>query len=342
MRKELHNLKRYTHLVALALLMAGCTLHKEPEMTATGELGIDPTEVTLDANLTLNINLSDKGNPSSTRMVNSEYQYRFIVEAYLNRQVVARQVFTEEITERTHLSLPVSMKLHARKYQLVVWSDYVKAETQKADLYYKTESLVPLIGADKYTGNTEYKDAFAASVEVDLTRYRNEWGAKVPVDIELHRPVARYELIANDVASFLRKVKNGEVTGSKFTARIKYSNYLPVGYNVLDDVPKHSLMYMQYTKSFSLPAEGTQEFSLAFDYVFVNSGEATYIPVEVEIVNEESKTVANTVVRIPGERNKNTIIRGAFLTANPNGGVGFDPEYDGEINVDVEISPIQQ
>ncbi|CAK7028109.1 DUF6562 domain-containing protein [Bacteroides rodentium] len=321
--------------------LCGCQLHEEPELTADGETGVDPTTVTLTANLALNINLSEKSAPRVTSN-NSDYLHRFIVEAYLNRRPVKRQVIMEEITDRTRLSLPVSMQLHARNYQLVVWSDYVKADAQNEDLYYDTESLVPLIPAHaSHTGNTEYKDAFAASVPVDLSNYRDQWNAEVPVNVELARPVARYELIANDVASFLRKAAKGEINGTQFTARIKYSNYLSVGYNALDDIPKHSLMYMQYSKVFTLPAEGATELTLGLDYVFVAAGEeVTYIPVEIEIVDEKSVTVANNVLRIPCTREKNSTVKGAFLTETSGNGIDFDPDYDGEVDLDVDIKPL--
>lgn len=335
-------MKKRLLIYILPALLWGCQLHEEPELTADGEMGVDPTAVTLTANLTLNINLSEKAGTSRTMTDNSGHLHRFTVEAYLNRQPIKRQVIVEEITDRTHLTLPVSMQLHARNYQLVVWSDYVKADTQNEDLYYDTEDLVPLIPVNaSHTGNTEYKDAFAASVPVDLGNYREQWEAEVPIDIELARPVARYELVTNDVASFLRKVASGDIEGKKFTARIKYSSYLSVGYNILDDVPKHSLMYMQYSKTFDLPAEGSTELNLGFDYVFVAAGEgATYIPVEIEVVNEEGVTVASNALRIPCIRGKNSIVKGAFLTETSDEGIDFDPGYDGEIDLEVDVRPL--
>ncbi|WP_273161157.1 DUF6562 domain-containing protein [Bacteroides fluxus] len=341
MNKILKKLFRPAGLLVLTSLMAGCTLHEEPKLTADGEVGVDPTSVLLTANLNVNINMGER--PLTRAEAEKDgYLHRFIVEAYLNRQPVARQTVVEEVSDRTHLSLPVNMKLHARNYQLVVWSDYVKADAPTEDFIYDTEELVPLIPVSStHCGNTEYKDAFAASVPLDLTAYSNQWNAEVSVEVELARPVARYELVANDVASFLRKVAAGEITGDKFTARIKYNDYLPVGYNVLDDVPKHSLRYMQYSKTFSLPEAGTRELSLGFDYVFVQTGEkTTYIPVEIEVVDSKNKTVAGSVVRIPCVRSKNSVVKGAFLTVSSDDGVGFEPDFDGEVDLDVEIKPL--
>lgn len=353
MKRNRHIRKLWSGLLALPFLMAACTLHEEPELTADGELGVDPTEVNMEINLTLDLNLPEQGNEenSSARVsANTDYLHRFIVEAYLNRQPVARQVFVESITDRTHLSLPVSMKLHARPYQLVVWKDYVSAETPEEDLHYNTESLVPVIpNRASHTGNTEYKDVFVGTTSLDLTAYADQWGAVVEQDVALQRPVARYELIATDVDKFLQRIADGEVSGERFTARIKYSGYLPVGYNVLDDVPKHSLMYMQYNTSFDVPEEGTDELRVGFDYVFVSNEGSASVPMEIEIVDADNVTIANSVVNVPCERGKNTVLTGAFLTTyeqgggedpdpdEPGGGIGIDSEYDGEIDVIVPM-----
>lgn len=354
MKRNRHIRKLWSGLLALPFLMAACTLHEEPELTADGELGVDPTEVNVEVNLTLDLNLPEQGNEenSSARVsANADYLHRFIVEAYLNRQPVARQVFVESITDRTHLSLPVSMKLHALSYQLVVWKDYVSAETPQEDLHYNTQSLVPVIpNRASHTGNTEYKDVFVGTTSLDLTAYADQWGAVVEQDVALQRPVARYELIATDVDKFLQRIADGEVSGERFTARIKYSGYLPVGYNVLDDVPKHSLMYMQYNTSFDVPEEGTDELRVGFDYVFVSNEGSASVPMEIEIVNENNVTVANSVLNVPLERGKNTVWTGEFLTGDDQGGqgggdepgededgIGIDPDYDNETDLGVTV-----
>ena len=354
MKRNRHIRKLWSGLLALPFLMAACTLHEEPELTADGELGVDPTEVNVEVNLTLDLNLPEQGNEenSSARVsANTDYLHRFIVEAYFNRQPVARQVFVENITDRTHLSLPVSMKLHARSYQLVVWKDYVSAETPEEDLHYNTQSLVPVIpNRASHTGNTEYKDVFVGTTSLDLTAYADQWGAVVEQDVALQRPVARYELIATDVDKFLQRIADGEVSGERFTARIKYSGYLPVGYNVLDDVPKHSLMYMQYNTSFDVPEEGTDELRVGFDYVFVSNEGSASVPMEIEIVNENNVTVANSVLNVPLERGKNTVWTGEFLTGDDQGGqgggdepgededgIGIDSDYDDEIDFGVTV-----
>ena len=321
MKRNKHTLKQWFGLLALPLLMTACTLHEEPELTADGELGVDPTLVNVELTLNLDLNLPEQGNEeeSSVRVsANTDYLHRFIVEVYLNRQPVARQVFVENITDRTHLSLPVDMQLHAREYQLVVWKDYVSAETPEEDLHWNTQSLVPVIpNRASHTGNTE---------------------------------LARYELRATDVDKFLKRIVDGEVSGEKFTARIKYSGYLSAGYNVLDDVPKHSLMYMQYKTTFEVPEAEKEDLRIGFDYVFVSNEGSVTIPMEVEIVDADNVTVANSVINVSVERGKNTVWTGEFLTGDDQGGqgggdkpddeedgIGIDSDYDDEIDFGVTV-----
>ena len=56
-----------------------------------------------------------------------QYRHRFIVEAYLDRVFVARQVVYRDVVKdgSEGITVPVSMKLHARFYEIAVWADYV-------------------------------------------------------------------------------------------------------------------------------------------------------------------------------------------------------------------------
>lgn len=118
MRRNLYILAQCTFLLFITLLVNGCSLHEEPEMTPEGELGVDPTAVTLNLNLAMNLSLAERAPVTITRASETNYLRRFIVEAYLDRQVAARQTVYEEDFNRASLS--VSMKLHARNYRIGV------------------------------------------------------------------------------------------------------------------------------------------------------------------------------------------------------------------------------
>lgn len=332
-------LRQLLCLLLLPLTLSGC-LFEEPEMTADGELGIDPTEVSVTADITLDMKLTEL---ETARLLtraagegNAAYRHRFIVEAYMDNMTSVRRVIYEDVNpNRTRLSVPVSMKLHARSYRLVIWSDYVKADSD-ADWFYNTEIMDPLIATEPYQANSEYKDAFHVVQTLDLTKYRDQWNAKVPVKVELARPMARYELVATDAVAFLKKHAG---TKGNFTARVKYSYYLPVGFDALNAVPRHSLMYMSYKKTFALPAEETKDFTIGVDYLFIGD-ERKEIPIEVEITDPQGVTVARTILLVPCMKGKQTTVRDNFLTADPataDEGVGIDPDFDDEIDMEVGV-----
>lgn len=156
MRRNLYILPQCTFLLFIILLVNGCSLHEEPEMTPEGELGVDPTAVTLNLNLAMNLSLAENAPITITRASETKYLRRFIVEAYLDRQVAARQTVYEEDFNRASLS--VSMKLHARNYRILVWADYVNAETPEQGLVYDAGNLAFILPTGKYIGNSRYKD----------------------------------------------------------------------------------------------------------------------------------------------------------------------------------------
>lgn len=350
-------LRQLCQLLCLALLplVATACLYEHPELTKDGELGIDPTEVVLKANLTLKLKMpaSNEGTSALERPVvgtTPEYRHRFIIDAYLDRMFVARQVIYEDITDgRSELSIPVSLKLHACNYEIAVWSDYVqipttdKETTGTEEFFYSTATnyhLLTVLSSETYRGNNEYKDAFCGSAELDLTEYRDNWNAQVPLTLEMKRPVARYELVANDVGKFLKNIESKVVTGTSFTARLKYNNYLNVGYNVIEKLPRHGLMYMQYEKTFKITdVKAGENFSLAFDYLFAAEDVLTRVPVTLEIVDSNKKIVAATSFNVTGKAGQHTIITYGFLTADPNGGIDFDPSFDDETNIEVPAKP---
>lgn len=328
-------------LLLLSPALSGC-LFEEPEMTADGEMGIDPTAVNVTAEITLDMKLSEIETARSTRTTSEEdipYRHRFLVEAYLDDMATLRQVVYEDIHPgRTNLSIPISLKLHARPYRLAVWADYVKSDSED-DLYFNTEILDPLITTDPYKGNSEYKDAFYAVHALDLSQYRNQWNVKVPVRIELVRPVARYELVATDAKKFLAKITEDDANAS-YTVRVKYRNYLSAGFDVLNNELRNSLMYMAYNKTFkAADLTSGKDFTVGVDYVFMPE-EGKEIPIEVEVVNAAGETMARTIINITCQRGKKTIVRDNFLTADPENAdddVNIDTEFDDEVDMEVEV-----
>lgn len=332
-------------LLLVSVFVSSC-LYEEPELTADGEIGVDPTTVNIMTNLTLETSFDLVNINRSTRAEATTYLHRFVVAAYEGTQKVAGQVIYQEMQAgETTVSIPVAMKLHARKYQLAVWADYIeKSGEETVQTFYNAEDMAFILRAASYKGNSPYYDAFYGNASLDLTGYRDQWNVSVPVDIQMIRPVARYNLISTDVAKFLKKVANKEITGKKFTMTVKYNYYLPTGFDALTGRLKNSLQYIEYNKTVDLTTlqkeENKEEFNIGFDYLLINNESASSIPVTIEITNESKVVVARYQnLKVPYERNKETNIRGYFLTASP--GISFDPDFNDD-DIIIDVTPIVQ
>lgn len=337
-----------TAFLSSSILMTSC-LYEEPETTADGENGVDPTEVTVKANINLNLQLpSSDGNMTLERPLvgeNPKFRHRFVIEAFLNDVSVDRQIIYKDIIDgQNSITLPVSMKLHARDYKIAVWTDYVQIPdeangiTGTEEFFYDTttDNLQTVLMNESYKGNNEYKDALCGVAEADLKGFRDNWGAQINLDINLKRPVARYELKANDVAKFLENIASGTVKGTTFTVRLKYNSYLNTGYNVLKNLPRNGLMYMQYEKTLtSTNLKSGEDYTLAFDYVFALSDKPARIPVTLEIIDTDKKNVASTSFNIVAKAGVNYTFTKNFLTAGSGDGVHINPDYSGETETDI-------
>lgn len=329
-------MKDYTlirHLLLLPVLLCSC-LHEYPEMTADGTAGVDPTQVNITADIVIDRKLFILNVPNiNTRAGEAtELKRRFIIDAYQGAERVARQTLIEEIDpndDSDKVVTPISLRLHAQKYTLAIWTDYVTADS-RTDLCYNTTDFTSITCTEPYRANTDHRDVLYGTTELDLTPYRNEWNVKVPLNVDMLRPLARYELIANDLQAFLPKA-----SAAPYTVNIRYGYYLPTGFNVLTGKPGNSLTGVTYSQELKLPADKTaKECSIGFDYIFVN-GEPSFASLTIEVVNNKGKVVSRaSAIEVPYKRNHQTTLRGAFLTATPDG-VDIETDFEGDIDIDL-------
>lgn len=333
-------MKKYLLMAALAvsaLFQTGCDLLQEPEGT-----GVDPTQVNVDVAVDLNLTLPDTEGAYDDLVpeVGEEFVRRFIIEAVLADGTVAqRQVaYEENVPGKTEYSFQTKFRLNARQYSVLVWSDYVKAEDRESNLYYDASSLTPVMPWGNYVGNNERKDCFRGCTALDLREYRDQWAASLTLDVEMQRPVGRYQIITTDLGAFRQRLADGIISGSEFSVRIRYADYRATAYNVLQNVPKNFLSYLFYKTTLKTENwNGDQaSISLGFDYCFVDAGEeGSKIPVEIEILNEKNQQVSRTVLSLPVVQGYNTVVSGRFMTGTDDGSVSVDPGYDGTIDIDL-------
>ena len=336
--------KRYYLLFLFIILLTGC-VHDYPTMTDDGEEGVDPTLVQVNTEVTLDLELvplqiiTDKARAGTTKAAADTYRRRFIIDAYHDRKVAQRQVTVLEEAEESgsdKITLPINLKLHALEYTLAVWTDYVAAGTE-ADLYYNTEDLQQVSCTTPYTGNTPYRDCLYGTVLLDLRDYRNEWNAKVQVQVDMVRPLAQYEIIATDVKDFLAESQRQRETGTAHSVTFSYGFYFPLGFNVLTGKPQNSQMNVAFTAPLTVPDDGREEYTIGTDFIFVN-GEESYVPLEIRIADSDGYVVSLTTgLNVPYQRGHLTTLRGRFLTSKVSPGVGINPDFDDDdINIDLD------
>ena len=321
------------YMLAMLPVLGGC-LMEYPEMTEDGELGVDPTSVTANVKITVDLRLGEEDADYSDD--SNTYRHRIKVAAYdaHTRLLEKYEIFYEDLNGTNRLQTSTSLDLHAKEYRIVVWSDLVS--DGENGIYYNIDDLVSIRYSDNYRGQTVYKDAFYASQDLDLTDYSDEWGSRVALDLELQRPMGVYELVATDVDRFLSKISSGDITGTTFTARINYDGNLPAGFNAYDGITKHAFNYMTFRRTFRAPAEGTEDMSLVFDYIMMD-GEESDVALTLDILDERNNIIASTSLNVPCTRNERTVIRRPFLTSQPGDGIGIDTDFDEKDDIDIGI-----
>ena len=333
--------KHYIGFITLvtATLLAAC-VHDYPTMTPDGEEGIDPTLVVVDTEVTFDLDLkpfesiTNKTRSGATEAATGDHRRRFIIEARRAGQAKVRQVAVMEDAEETGktLTLPVRLRLHAVEYSLAVWTDYVQAGTD-TDLHYNTGDLNGVGLNEPYAGNTDYRDCHYATVPLDLRPYRDQWNARVRLDVDMVRPLAKYRIVATDVEQYKRLIHSkGYPPLDELSATVLYEGFLPNSFNVTTGSPNDATTGLSYEGILPDMAAGDSHVQLGSDLILANGAE-TFTNVTVRITDSAGNTVSRVSgVRIPYRRGHLTTITGKFLTAGTAGGnIHIDTEWEDDI-----------
>lgn len=230
----------------------------------------------------------------------------------------------------------VPLSLTEGNYHLRLWADYVPAATAPADAYYDTARGLKTISlrTDPYTANTDCKDAACAALQdVPLP------AGGATAEAILQRPLAKYRLVATDVARYREMAKTEDYPPlGELTLAVRYEGYFPSGFNVAtgkpnDATPGTGILYSQ-----PLPPTGDadEELPVAADWVLVNGAES-FVSATVRTIHTATGRVISETsgVRIDYRRGCLTTVKGNFLTAgHTGGGIEIDTEWEGTYEVE--------
>lgn len=287
--------------------------------------------------MALNIRLDYGGQ----EQINDEVYIRSLVRVYpanrsaKNKKPVCEYVFTckqnEVCDER------VALDLSPGNYEVMVWSDFVKNDTDVPMYNAEDFSEVTLMG--EHCWGDDLRAAFKGSATVML----NEVVVSDTLVVAMESPFARFELKADDFAEFVSRelshLSEDDTLGDSlspfrledYTVVCYYIGFVPCAYSLYTDKPVDSATGVKFFSSIEAVSE--TEALLADDYVFVND-KNSLVSVRVGVFDANNELVSLTgTIKVPLKRGEKSTIRGSFLSQKKTDGIIIDTGYNGNFNL---------
>lgn len=288
------------------------------------------------SNLTLNLTFPSPYLPdfvsaqtaqAKSRAAGEELKLRAIIEVYAQntQELVLRkeEFITATATERVYTS---TLQLTPGKYDLRLWADYT-TDPRTDNHYVTTDSdIIRLLSQTAYRGNTDTRDAFTQIATLNLGT------ADQSADITMHRPLAKYRLIATDVTKYEQlRLQRGYPALQDLKISVVYEGFLPNAYSIKNQKPADADTGYSYASALSEQTEET--VTVGADYVLVNGNES-FVTVTILFKDAAGKTVSGVKgVKVAYRAGQLTTVSGNFLTAGIGGGVVIDTDWSGDYDV---------
>lgn len=255
---------------------------------------------------------------------------RYIVRTYpvLNGERAAYEhsqefIFTKDIEEGYNHE--ITLNIRPGNYDIKVWSDLVSTEDDS--YYYDAKNFAEVRLQGEYEGNNNYRDSFHGNSTLSLYPNKNERHCDT-VNITMKRPLAKFEIIANDLSDFIAQ-KTDDIDQVK--ARILYVGFMPDAYSLFTHRPVDSKMGVIFESPLKILPRSRA--SLCFDYVFVNENVST-VMIKIGIYDKDGTLLSMTEnIKVPLKLSHHTILTGDYLMQNASGDIKINPDYDGNYNL---------
>ena len=359
----------------LSMVVSSC-VHEFPDEMTPAEVVLKlQFNIDIDVNVEMNMNTEINTGmtadlKSGTKVLNSEtHDIRYLVKFFklVNGEIIKDPVYEHLFTVddiNVH-EFEESLDISEGQYRIFVWGDYV--EQGGIDDYHYITSDFPRISLNlpesgSYRGSLESRDAYVGYTDINVIRYgQNE--KPIEANIDIHRPLAKFVVISNDLEEFVTKITQMRLAALKeqanagllsededllaATKTVNLDEYTvkfffqgdettmynaPVTFDAFSDKPTATAPGLSFTSELIETVNqetGQKEAQLGFDYLFVNGGE-THTRVIVGVYDKNGEQVAMTQsMKIPLKRNHVTYVRGSFLMKNIEGGVAIEPGFSG-------------
>ena len=346
-------MKRILYAISIALMaVTGCDVHQWPDLpeTVAFHLKLDyNTDITMWPHSYDGENMVELGTGPDTTSVRPYGTMRYVVRAYPYNETL--QVF-ENYTHQFVLSKDMAdgynngltIQLPPGSYNIMVWSDMQKVSSQPH--FYDCSNFGGIALTGEYRGNDDWRDAFSGKGNITLVADIME---RLPdtLSIQMDRPLAKYEFITTDIASFVQK----EITRAEAKSRadglnvkgetkvdlddyrveFRYVGFVPGAYSLYTDKITDSFTSVAFYSTIKTLSDTTA--SLGFDYVFTNAS-ASAVTLQIVIYDREGECLSTSEpIKVPIQRNHYTTVTGMLLMSEAKGGVSINSDFNGDYNL---------
>lgn len=341
----------------LTLSLATSCVHEFPEDTQqqTVKCYVHLRYDTSDMPLFATLEYDENGVTRRTRARGPEdpLDFRYILMVYDDQDYRSRadnRSGTRGQIKEISLTVPVTgelldrtfeVDLPAGDYSILGWSDFVDVG-KTDDKYYATDDMRAVtVIQDKrgnHPGGLEGRQCFRGDALATVTLPDpvawDEVAEEKSIDIyiDMERPIAKFRFIATDSQEFLTRGTRGL---DDYYAIISYPTYMPSTFNARLDKPTDSRTGQYFSTDISAIDEHKSQ--LGFDYMFVNHTDASaQVAVDIYEKKTNRKISSSGSITIPLRRGHVTEISGKFFTTTNNSGMGINPDFDGEFNIEIK------
>ena len=339
-------------LVASLAVLTACDVHEWPEEVKEEPPVEEKYSITLQFSTDMNEQRHFYDARSAERI--EDYEMRYVMRAFpveedgesrvISRTASWEYTFTRPVSLYDYdVTVDVPIDIPAGDYSLMVWADFVKAGTDTHH-FYSSDNFAEIVLHGEHKAGTDMRDAFSGWTSFIVVPETKTGSVTVPME----RPLAKFSFVSNDLQEFIDKeeeaareaaMSRGEeytrgIDLSEYKVVFHYSGFMPSAYNMFTNKPNDARTGVSFESTIDVLNES--EATMGFDYVFVNGVEST-VSVILALYNKEGKELfMSNPIEVPVKRNQHTVMLGRFLTIDTSGGVGINPDFDGEYNYEVK------
>lgn len=266
----------------------------------------------------------------SPASVLASYPRRCIIDVF-------KEGSTERVIRKEYTSgdiLETDIELDAGCYDIMVWCDCLLDGHAARNPCYDPYNLHTItLLTENYIANTDGKDAScvrANSVEIGC--------GHTVLELPLERPLAKYRMIADDVAAYsrLRSSHPDDYPPiDELIFNVFYEFFLPVSFNVATGRPNDSATGISYSGKIRRPdgfPVDDDAMIIGEDMIFATD-ERSVVTLTLEVTDTTGRLYGRaTGISIEYRRGYVTTVRGNFLTLGASaGGITIDTDWRDDI-----------